>query len=251
MLSLLPAAAAALSASLPAFSDFDLGDDGWTVTTREGLFSYAPVAQGPIAPAHATGGGDPGGFIEITDPDEHVTFFNAPPQDLGDRTDAIGGGIEWSIRTDACDFFAARLVILASDGYAISALADAEPAPGSWTRLRVPLHGGRWYLGTAAGSDNAEPAFQHEIDWFLERVDMLLISGETSAGTGETVALDSVRFTAACPGDRDLDGAVTVHDLLDFLAWFRAGFADHDRSGATEVNDLLAFLGDFRGGCGG
>lgn len=74
-------------------------------------------------------------------------------------------------------------------------------------------------------------------------------------------------FTGPCPADMDDDGtfpgqttddAVTVEDLIYFLAAFEAGHISADLSGsllggepddAVDVNDLLFFLLHFEGGC--
>ncbi len=51
-------------------------------------------------------------------------------------------------------------------------------------------------------------------------------------------------------GDMDGNGAIDVHDLLAFLAGFRAMAADVNGDGQTNVEDLLAYLGIFRSGTG-
>ena len=78
-------------------------------------------------------------------------------------------------------------------------------------------------------------------------------SGSTTVGTIEgIVPIDATEFCPYCPGDVDMDGVISVSDLIDMLSVWgtRDPFADIANNDDTvDLDDLMIMLEDF-GGCG-
>ncbi len=229
-------------------SSFDAGPEGWTYSTRTSASGYTDTVLAGV-PAHIAAGGDPGGFIQVADPDANWTFLEAPPAFLGDRRGA--GALRWSVRTNVNTFPDGGLVILSGGGVSISAMAGGLGGVNAWNQVGVAFESGVWGVGRSrAAAQSGVRATPAQIAAVLADLGEMLICLEYGATVPEeVVGVDAVRLEPACPADWDLDAGVDVNDLLAFLGDFRAGSADADGDGATSVSDLLAFLGAFRAGC--
>ena len=80
-----------------------------------------------------------------------------------------------------------------------------------------------------------------------------------SAADGHTLTLAAVpakrTWTISarhnCPGDWNLDGALDIFDIIEYLSDLDAGHpqADLNADGAADIFDILAYLNDFASGC--
>ncbi len=132
------------TAWVPVATDtFSADDGGWTV---------AGDPSGP--PAVQTDGGNPGGWLSVTDAVLSDTMsWQAPSRYLGDLGAAYGGWLVFDRRADAAgDIASTRDVVLtASDGTEV--VADLPSAPtDAWGRARLALLPGVWMDGTSGAA---------------------------------------------------------------------------------------------------
>ena len=118
-------------------STFDTGLDGWTAVN---LFHWLPVDEG-AAYAHQSAGGNPGGYIEFTEPEGNSwndwAWFSAPADFLGDKSAHIGDVLSFDLRDSHRDGILYPSVILAS-GDTYLHYRSAVPG-GDWTHFDVTL----------------------------------------------------------------------------------------------------------------
>ena len=139
---------------VPVATDgFGSGDGGWTV-------SGDPAAPPSVQPS----GGNPGGWLSVTDAVASQTmFWQAPAAYLGDREAAYGGALVFDRRADAPgDLSSARDVVLtAGDGTELT--ADLVTTPGTaWSRTVLPLLPDSW-TDTATGTVADEDTLRHTL----------------------------------------------------------------------------------------
>jgi hypothetical protein len=155
---------------------------------------------------------------------------------------------------------------------------DSQPRR-AWIGLHSPLHDGvySWSSGDASSYRNwipGEPNNLGGIEYTVEMVNSQGFTGEwndaPSTHPPTRFAILEVPAVALCPADLDdngvfedggtRDGAITIDDLLFFLAGFEAGNVavdlDNDGDpalgtpdGAVTIDDLLFFLAHFELGC--
>ena len=67
----------------------------------------------------------------------------------------------------------------------------------------------------------------------------------------DRIAVDTLAFEEACPGDFNEDGTVDTRDVLSFLnAWSAGeGSADMNEDGIVDTRDVIAFLNLWTAGC--
>lgn len=70
----------------------------------------------------------------------------------------------------------------------------------------------------------------------------------TYQGDGTTCDTATCGIVGMCPCDYDMDGALTVMDLLGFLRAYFDGNADFNGDMVTDVMDVLDFINCFFGG---
>lgn len=166
--------------------------EGWKVQTR----TLAGAVAGNYPVTWLAAGGDPDGFIRMTDPDAFYSFFHAPLSFTGDLSSCAGGALSFSIRTNVNSLAEGRWVVLESGGIRLTALA-ADPTVNQWTQSVIPLVAGHWHVGFGIDGPLAS---QDLIESVLGNVTALLIGAEYGSAIGaETVGLDSVMITPA-PG---------------------------------------------------
>ncbi len=177
-------------------------------------------------------------------------------QDLGD----LVGGVDLS-----------KALAVSADGSVVVGYSSTVDAIGGQAVLRAFI----W--DAAGGMRRLDAAFTGlggvlPEGWQLERATAISSDGLTIAGFGknaqgktEGFVLSLAGGTTPCGADVDdgsgngtHDGAVTIDDLLFFLAHFEAGdaLADLDdgsgagvHDGAVTIDDLLFFLGHYETGC--
>lgn len=197
---LLCAAASAPVAAAAVSSSFDTDADGWTATSfadTATIFTSPPLATG-IAPSFDAAGGDPGGFISVTDPDDGWTYFVAPVKYLGDQSDKLGGALIFSLQQQINGGTIIAIpgtVALRSGGLVLVHQAGAVPASApDWTSYGVGLDAVHWRVaGTGTVATDAELAQT------LAALDGLFISAEFVTPVVEKTGLDNVSFVAPVP----------------------------------------------------
>jgi RHS repeat-associated protein len=123
----------------PAFrltSDFSTNADGWTANNG-GEMKFVAT------------GGDPGGYLEVTDTANSPDFaVLAPQRFLGDLSTFDGGQLSFDLRTishlsGVCFDDAIPLTIESTSGIAAYTIPLAK-SPDSWSKFSVPLNAATW-----------------------------------------------------------------------------------------------------------
>ena len=195
---LLLATASHPAAAAGVHSDFSLDSEGWTVTTfnDNGQPNFLDVRTSALAPSFVATGGDPGGFIQTTDPDEGWTYFVAPTKFLGDQGAHLGGSIEFSLQqalNGGTLISAPPQAVLTSGSQVLVADAGAPPAnTPDWSRYSVRLTAGHWHLGTLNGALATDAQFALT----LGALDGLFLVAEFVTPVVEVTGLDRVTLAA-------------------------------------------------------
>lgn len=178
-----------------ASSSFDGDAEGWVVEDfvetfyGSGSFGNPPVTVGSYSPGYGPSGGNPDGYITMTDPSENWFWFSAPITFLGDKSAAFGGSISLDMRihpdpgTIGTVF---PMVILVGGGNTLFAITDF---PGDvFSQFEIPLTPCAWRVGNYATGQSPSAT---ELLAVLGDLDALYISGDWVDGT-ETADLDNV-----------------------------------------------------------
>jgi hypothetical protein len=186
------ALASSLHAQL-AVSTFDSDRDGWTAVDRDA--TTAVFLHNHSIPTYQSSGGNPGGFIQVSD-EGPEWYFRAPSKFLGDKSAAYGGTLSY----DLAESYVTRgddtvWDVIISDGtttlyYDVGAL----PPPGMiWTNYVVPIVEAGW-----TNFVTGLPATRQEMLAVLASLTVLDIHGEIGA-FADTGSLDNVVMTSDCP----------------------------------------------------
>jgi hypothetical protein len=218
-LSLTLASASVTHAAPPIASSFSTGVEGWTIADLN-CSNYAQIVGG--------------GTIAW------IAFE-------GNRSDYIGGSLQWTIRTNVADWLPGSVFILIGAGNIL--VADVpQPTIGAWLDYEVSLVNTSFRLNNTSGVVPT-PA---QLAATMGSLASIRISAEFGSEQGEeTVDLDSVILVSNCPADLNGDGAVDASDLAIVLgAWGSTAepAADLDGNGAVDASDLAVVLGAW-GAC--
>lgn len=194
---------AALLATLPVAaqadvsSTFDTDADGWKAVDL--LYNGNYLATGTEFTLVHADGGNPGGYIEATDPSDQSFFFQAPGKFTGNLGAYYGGTLTYDQRsmdpTDANpEYRGDPDVVIGGGGVQLLFLGEANPG-SAWTGFSVGLTTAGWHVGSLTGAVPTEDQFRA----VLSNVSVLRIRGEMIYGVVETTSLDNVRLTAAVP----------------------------------------------------
>jgi hypothetical protein len=184
-------AASALPAqTIIASSGFTSGAEGWTITN---LFPGFAANCTPTAPTHVASGGNPGGFIRTNDRCAQTGFL-APSAYVGNRSDALGGALSFSLRASPVTFVAiSPLVTLVGGGLTIGVETTVLPNANGWTDYVVPFSVGGWRRLTGVNTYGALVS-ETEFTGVLQNLTALLIKGEWATGADQ-VDLDAVSLS--------------------------------------------------------
>jgi hypothetical protein len=210
------AAALALPASVSAAnlaSTFDTGDEGWRVI---GNHPVNPSVE--EAPAFVPDGGNPGGFIRVTDAKEPFNWEALSPSPWrGDMRANYGGTLSADVRHANPDY-GMSFSILSIHGTLFYSFADK---PGGWESHSVPLTEADACWTLLGGSQSgARVPTKEEFLAVLSDVHAFGVEVDLAHGTGDVGEIDNVRLsetpsakTHGCvPADSDGDG---VADEID------------------------------------
>ena len=181
-------AAGAVSARADVSDNFSTDADGWT-----------HVGDSVTAPAFSSTGGNPGGFISVSDLANGVgDFFVAPAKYLGNDSAFAGGTLSWDILlSDSADGVDPDIVLQGSTESLVYAFPSNNlPKAGPWisTTATLSISDPNWHLNTATGSAPTASDFTS----VLSNVSALEILADYRLGT-ETDGIDNVALRAAVP----------------------------------------------------
>eukprot|EP00977_Amphora_coffeiformis_P008080 scaffold1808_cov158-Amphora_coffeaeformis.AAC.4 len=169
----------------PVVSDFENGDEGWTV--------LGDAQGGLVDPTYSSVDGNPGGYIfAVDDVSGGVWRFQAPSKFQGDFSAAYGLTLSFDLFQNATtDQFSSRDVIIQGGDSLI--WYDTPNNPGTtWTSYSIPLTvEAGWQL-----NDN-ELATEDEIQTVLSSIEDIQIRGEFLSGP-DRGGLDNVILEAFC-----------------------------------------------------
>jgi hypothetical protein len=197
-------AAAATAAGL--FSSFDSSDEGWYVTTND--MSVPPLT--PQAPTHNTAGGNPGGYISVTDQvDESAPgsgrywFLNSPASWGGNRSSSVGGHLSFDLIVSGTASRGPQASFVdTADNFLFRALA--APAAGTWTHYDVALTPASGWSFFDRSSGQTRAASAADIRGVLASLSRVSILGDIQFGTGDVTGFDNIGLTATSSIRRNL-----------------------------------------------
>jgi len=190
-------AVAVVNTPLPIVSDFASDADGWTARTFGNVSNqpnFANFFTSDVFPvAHSPSAGNPGGYVEIADPDNGWTYFSAPSKFLGNQSTAYGG----SLNFDLSEFpnggtLLAEIPFVALVSGTTVLVYDAGDFPAvhpDWTSYTVPFAtDAGWLVGGYGG----EAASDNDLLAVLGALDGLYIVAEFRTPIVEAMGLDNV-----------------------------------------------------------
>ncbi len=179
--------AVSLHGAVIASSTFDAGTDGWGgISADPGTAGYTQVLNPGVV--FQSTGGNPGGFIQLADPDSNETFFVAPSAYLGNILSAIGGLLKFDLfYANTVDYDSFDIVI---KGGGTILRYNVTPALvlQTWNSITVPLTpSAAWTVhpsGATATLTDFQTVFANVTDFW--------ILAEFTNGVVETTGLDNV-----------------------------------------------------------
>jgi hypothetical protein len=174
-------------AAIIASSTFDSGAEGWSVVDLPTPnISNPPPVLGTYPVTFFSSGGNPGGYISMTDPSGNWFMFSAPNTYLGDQSSAFGGTLSYDIRVTPVtpgEFTAVVLV-----GLEHTLFFDTPSPSNEWSTYNILLGTAGWKLDDQY--TGPEPT-SLEMEGVLSDLQALYISGDWLDGV-ETADLDNV-----------------------------------------------------------
>lgn len=173
-----------------AASTFDIDAEGWSVVDLPTpIIPSPPTVLGTYSVNFISSGGNPGGYISMTDPSGNWFMFSAPNAFLGDKLSAFGRTLSFDMKTSPTPALAEHVAVV------LVGLDDTlffkASSPGSgWGTEEVLLAPNGWRLN----DQNAGPGpTALEMQTVLSDLQALYISGDWVDGV-ETTGLDNVRI---------------------------------------------------------
>jgi Laminin B (Domain IV) len=169
-------------------SNFDSGDDGWTVGDFFG-------GDHGFLPNHVTFGGVSGGYIE-TDDFYGFNAFRAPASWLGDQSGLYGAVLHIHQKVLSSDGLNFPMVALVSG---VIKLQYRTPPPGAdWTAFHIPLRADEgWEIGNGSGNPGA-PATEEDLRRVLSNLSWFAINADWQTGD-DLVGMDQVSVSVPEP----------------------------------------------------
>jgi hypothetical protein len=137
---------------------FDASAQGWTnVTLPFPNPGNPPIELGPGVVQHFAAGGNPGGYLQVTDPDGsqptgHVQWWKAPATWLGDKSGHYGGELRYDVKVfTSLVWFQHEDILLTGNGTTLAYFANLTLATNVWTQFTAPIAVGSWRIGNRNG----------------------------------------------------------------------------------------------------
>lgn len=216
-LALLGVASPPAQADLIAISTFDTGDDGWIAVDLPNSLGNPPPVLATYSLTYNASGGNPGGFVSMTDVTGDWVMFSAPAAFLGNKSAAFGGAIVFDLQSDFGGIDGYPAVTLVGDGMALYYPTTA-PAT-TWTAYGIQLLPTGWKLGDYVAGPEPTAA---EMQGVLSNLTALYINSDWTFGV-ETSGLDNVVMAghmAAVPEPGSLTLA-SLGSLGLVVTWYR------------------------------
>jgi len=172
-------------------SNFDTGLDGWGVVDlyddSSNLFSNPPTVVATYQPSWNASGGNPGGFISMSEPSGNWWMFSASSSFIGDKSSYFDGTFDYSLKCNpqAYPGSAAAVVLVGSSD---TLYFNTNEPQQNWTDYSVPLSPSGWKLND--WENGLEPSTS-QMQSVLASLNAIYISGDWITGF-ETTGLDSV-----------------------------------------------------------
>ena len=206
VLVLAPAAGAA-----SVSNSFASGNDGWR--------SFSCSA--PVAAAFIGSGGNPGGFIAVTDggsPDTCEDLMVAPVAFSGDLRANYGGAFKIDVRHPS-PAQGPQVFITTAAGDQLGAQAPT-PAANVWTAETFTLTESNWQFFPAGGNGAGQVATRSEFfDVLAHAAQIQVMADFDGAGTGKRTDVDNpILAEPQTPLDTDGDGVTNAADTCPAVA---------------------------------
>jgi len=172
-------------------STFDTGSEGWSVVSFTNLTTNDFTVLSTTSPTFHASGGNPGGFISTTDPDNGDFTFSAPASFLGKDSAATGISYDLSYPRGAIDYQTTDLMLVGSGlRLLFKSSPDIVPGPNFMNISIAFAPSSSWHVGTNNGPLATAADFQS----VLGNLSGLFIRGEYSTGLVENPGLDNARL---------------------------------------------------------
>ncbi|HVU64597.1 MAG TPA: CRTAC1 family protein [Phycisphaerales bacterium] len=162
-------------------------------------------------------------------------------------------------------------ILIATNGGPLTLYRNDTPGAGSYLRVFLNTHashglapngygahvivttGGssqhRWITGGSNYLSQSELSAHFGLGSATAVTQLRIEWPDGSVTTRSSIGVDRTITVAACPGDWNADGQVSVQDIFDYLNDWFAGSADVNGSGTTTTQDIFDFLNGWFSGC--
>ncbi len=180
-------------ADVLAQSTFDTDSDGWVVKDLPFPSPGAPpVPLGTFTPTYHGTGGNPAGYLSLSDPTGNTWSWYAPAKFLGNKQAAYGGTLSFDLAvTGTGTPFDEEDVILVGGGLTLVFTLPARPGT-TFTSYHLPLTEAGWKRNTRAGV----AATPSDMATVLGALTNIYIRGEYLLSTDDVGSIDNVVLEA-------------------------------------------------------
>lgn len=220
------------SASATASDGFDSSAQTWKVYQ-----DYPPPplpVSGSGDPVYSSTGGNPGGYISMTDlvadnPPTGLLFFDSSNVGsspwVGNHSDNNLGQFSFDLRATDATRGPLPYLFTYGQGYLSPRTDLPEPLPNTWKSYSLSLDAAQGHWDYCPPAEECRAATQNDILRVLTYHFRLIILADTNVGAGETVGLDNPTFSGGSPPpDTDADGTPdAIDDCPSKVGYYQSG----------------------------
>ncbi|MDX1978844.1 MAG: laminin B domain-containing protein [Bryobacteraceae bacterium] len=190
---ILLAAGVSLHAGTIGNNTFDSNAEGWAGLTANPFATGIPVSLSGLPLDHNAAGGNPDGYVSISDPDPGDTFFVAPSAYRGNLSAAIGGILVYDLLYDASPLtWDGPDLVIKGGGKTLIYDVPIPPIGTNWLSLAVLMQPGpEWFVGLQGIRGGSLATMQDFVDVF-QNITEFWILAEFTNGISEVAGLDNV-----------------------------------------------------------